>query len=163
MLGDIIQLRSILGLRSPVHTLCRLLNPLGADYGIDGVFHPPYGPMHQRTGVLLGVQHGLTVKGDGGEAELKPDSESDLQWILNGETYSESWPRLLTQRVVRDEDLNPQELLRLWRGEIEHEYGEGAVLNTLAAVMKLMGRASAPADAVEMARGIWGSRDRKRY
>lgn len=163
VLGDIIQLRPILGLRSPVHTLCRLLNPLGAPYGIDGVFHPPYGPMHQKTGVLLGVRHGLTVKGDGGEAELKPDSESDLQWILNGETHTESWPRLLSQRVVRDEALDPQDLLRLWRGEIAHEYGEGAVINTLAALIKLLGRATVPSDAVAMARELWESRDRQRY
>ncbi|GGO80629.1 hypothetical protein GCM10011348_17740 [Marinobacterium nitratireducens] len=163
VLGDIIQLRSILGLRSPVHTLCRLLNPLGAEYGIDGVFHPPYGPMHQQTGVLLGVRHGLTVKGDGGEAELKPDSESELQWILGGETHSESWPRLLPQRVVRDDDLDPQDLLKLWRGDIEHAYGEGAVVNTLAALMKLMGRAAAPAEAVVLARELWQARDRNRY
>ncbi|MFC6672400.1 glycosyl transferase family protein [Marinobacterium aestuariivivens] len=163
MLGEIIQLRSVLGLRSPVHTLCRLLNPLGADCGIDGVFHPPYGPMHQKTGVLLGVRNSLTVKGDGGEAELKPDSESELQWILEGKTETESWPRLLTQRVVRDEVLDPADLLRLWRGEIGHEYGEGAVINTLAAILKLLGRAPAAGEAVEQARRLWEARDRKAY
>ncbi len=158
MLGDIIQLRSVLGLRSPVHTLCRLLNPLGATCTIDGVFHPPYGPMHQKTGQLLGVQNSVTVKGDGGEAELRPDSESELQWILNGELHSQQWPRLLSQRVVRDETLVPAELLQVWRGEMEHDYGEGAVINTLAAVMKLLGRAREPEEATNQARFLWNSR-----
>ncbi|WP_020679785.1 glycosyl transferase family protein [Marinobacterium rhizophilum] len=162
-LGEIIQLRSILGLRSPVHTLCRLLNPLGADYVIDGVFHPPYGPMHQKTSMLLGMQHSVTVKGDGGEAELKPDSDSELQWIINGEMHTQQWPRLLSQRVVRDESLQPAELLQLWRGELEHEYGEGAVINTLAAVMKLLGRAVEPDEAVRQARELWHGRRKDAY
>lgn len=41
------------GLRSPVHTLTRLLNPLEAKHTIDGVFHPAYGPLHQQTAMLL--------------------------------------------------------------------------------------------------------------
>jgi anthranilate phosphoribosyltransferase len=163
MLGNIIQLRSILGLRSPVHTLCRLLNPLAARCTIDGVFHPPYGPMHQKTGMLLGVQNSVTVKGDGGEAELKPDSESELQWIIDGEMHTQQWPRLLAQRVVRDESLQPDELLKLWRGELGHDYGEGAVINTLAAILKLLGRAAEPVDAVQQARKIWASRIRDAY
>nr|WP_067294928.1 glycosyl transferase family protein [Marinobacterium profundum] len=162
-LGEIIQLRSVLGLRSPVHTLCRLLNPLAAEHVIDGVFHPPYGPMHQKTSMLLGMRNSVTVKGDGGEAELKPDSESELQWILGGEMHTQQWPRLLGQRVVRDESLQPRELLQLWRGELEHEYGEGAVINTLAAVLKLLGRASEPEDAVRQARDLWCARTKDAY
>ncbi len=162
-LGDIIQLRSILGLRSPVHTLCRLLNPLGAEHVIDGVFHPPYGPMHQKTSMLLGMRNSVTVKGDGGEAELKPDSESELQWIINGDMQTQQWPRLLAQRVVRDETLQPAELLQLWRGELEHEYGEGAVINTLAAVLRLLGRADAPDEAVRQARALWSVRNKDAY
>ena len=42
-LDHIISLRAMFGLRSPVHTLTRLLNPLGAQHTIDGVFHPAYG------------------------------------------------------------------------------------------------------------------------
>ncbi|UTW13687.1 glycosyl transferase family protein [Marinobacterium rhizophilum] len=162
-LGEIIQLRSILGLRSPVHTLCRLLNPLGAEHVIDGVFHPPYGPMHQKTSMLLGMRNSVTVKGDGGEAELKPDSESELQWILDGEMQTQQWPRLLAQRVVRDETLQPSELLQLWRGELEHEYGEGAVINTLAAVLRLLGRVSEPEEAVRQARTLWSARVKDAY
>jgi anthranilate phosphoribosyltransferase len=162
-LGDIIQLRSVLGLRSPVHTLCRLLNPLGAGHVIDGVFHPPYGPMHQKTSMLLGMRNSVTVKGDGGEAELKPDSESELQWILDGEMQTQLWPRLLAQRVVRDETLQPAELLGLWRGELAHEYGEGAVINTLAAVLRLLGRADVPDEAVQQARVLWSARNKDAY
>jgi anthranilate phosphoribosyltransferase len=109
------------------------------------------------------MRNSLTVKGDGGEAELKPDSDSELQWILGGEMYTQQWPRLLGQRVVRDESLQPQELLQLWRGELEHEYGEGAVINTLAAVLKLLGRASEPEEAVRQAQELWRLRIKDAY
>ncbi|WP_432695407.1 glycosyl transferase family protein [Marinobacterium sp. YM272] len=164
-LGQIIQLRSILGLRSPVHTLCRMLNPLNAEVTIDGVFHPPYAPMHQKTAQLLGTHQAVTVRGDGGEAEVKPDSDCDLHWIVNGELSTGSWPRIYPQRLVKDESLDPEDLLRLWRGELEHPYGEGAVISTLAMVLRLL-KPSEPEDQprlLEEARRLWSQRDRQRF
>ena len=70
-LHHIISLRAIFGLRSPVHTLTRLLNPLAAKHTIDGVFHPAYGPLHQQTAMLLNHPRSLTIRGDGGEAEVR--------------------------------------------------------------------------------------------
>ncbi|SEG01016.1 glycosyl transferase family protein [Marinobacterium lutimaris] len=164
-LGEIIQLRNILGLRSPVHTLCRMLNPLEADVTVDGVFHPPYAPMHQRTAQLLGTHQAVTVRGDGGEAEIKPDTDCDLHWIVNGELSTGTWPRIYPQRLVKDESLDPKDLLRLWRGEIEHSYGEGAVVSTLAMVLRLLNPAELenPAQLIEQARVIWSERDRTRF
>jgi len=162
-LGEIIQLRNILGLRSPVHTLCRLLNPLNSQACIDGVFHPPYGPMHQKTSAMLGVANSVTIKGDGGEAELKPDSDSQLQWVTDGQLSEERWPRLYQQRLVKDANLSPDELLSLWRGEIEHQYGEGAVINTLAVALKLLKKETDVESAVARAEEMWRTRNRKLY
>jgi anthranilate phosphoribosyltransferase len=39
-LQEIIDLRPFMGLRSPVHTLARMLNPLNAPYMMQGIFHP---------------------------------------------------------------------------------------------------------------------------
>lgn len=164
-LGEIIQLRSVLGLRSPVHTLCRLLNPADAAVSIDGVFHPPYAPMHQKTAQLLGTRQSVTVRGDGGEAEVKPDSDCDLHWLLDGTVETGIWPRLYPQRLTRPARLDPQDLLRLWRGEIEHPYGEGAVISTLAMVLRLL-QPQAPLDRerlLETARSWWAQRERSRF
>ncbi|WP_028468831.1 glycosyl transferase family protein [Neptunomonas japonica] len=162
-LGDIIQLRPILGLRSPVHTLCRLINPLGAPCTVDGVFHPAYAPMHQETSLLLGVQQGLTIRGDGGEAELKPDSGCEIRWIRQGELSDEQWPRIYQKRLVKDEVLDPALLLAFWRGESEHDYGEGAVISTLAALLILLNKANQQADALVLARDLWERRNRSRF
>lgn len=162
-LADIIELRNILGLRSPVHTLCRLLNPLDAPYRIDGVFHPAYGPMHQHTAKLLGHQHSVTVKGDGGEAEIKPDSDCTLQWVHDGEYHDEIWPRLMDKRIVKDAELDTRDLLKVWRGELEHEYGEAAIIETLALCLRLMSRADSVSTARERAKLMWEGRDKTAY
>ncbi|MBV0932190.1 glycosyl transferase family protein [Marinobacterium weihaiense] len=164
-LGELIALRPVLGLRSPVHTLCRLLNPLAADCCVDGVFHPPYAPMHQRTAQLLGTRNSLTIRGDGGEAEMKPDSDSELHWVKNGVLSEGDWPRLYPQRLVREDVLDPQDLLRVWRGELEHDYGEAAVISTLAGVLCLLStdRQQAPATWFEEARVLWQARARDAF
>ena len=162
-LGEIIQLRPILGLRSPVHTLCRLINPLGASCTVDGVFHPAYAPMHQETSLLLGVQQGLTIRGDGGEAELKPDSDCEIRWIRQGKLSDEQWPRIYQKRLVKDEVLDPALLLACWRGEVDHEYGEGAVISTLASLLILLEKATQKNDALVLARDLWGQRDKTRF
>lgn len=164
-LGEIIQLRSILGLRSPVHTLCRLLNPLGAPAAVDGVFHPPYAPMHQKTAQLLGTQNSVTIRGDGGEGESKPDSETELHWVLSGKLSTENWPRLYPKRLVKEEALVLDQLVDLWRGELEQPYAEGAVLSTLAIVLRLLPGKSqlTTEELLSEARTRWGDRNRQRF
>ncbi len=163
-LGEIIQLRPILGLRSPVHTLCRILNPLNARNSVAGVFHPPYGPMRQQAAQLLGLQRNLIIKGDGGEAEVKPDGESTLQWTLNGAASEEEWPRLVERRFLNEPELEPTALSALWRGELEHPYGELAVIATLALLLKLLeGLELDQAELVARATALWQARERHAY
>ncbi len=159
VLGRLMTLKPILGLRSPVHTLSRMLNPLHARCAIDGVFHPPYGPKHQQTAMLLGTPRNLTLKGDGGEAEARPDSESHALWMLEGELSEQQWPRLVPRRLVRDEEMTLEAVVQLWRGEIEHEYGTAAVISTIAISLKLLGRGDDPALLFIEAEKIWQARN----
>lgn len=160
VLGELMTLKPILGLRSPVHTLSRMLNPLQARCAIDGVFHPPYGPKHQQTAKLLGTPRNLTLKGDGGEAETRPDSESHALWMLEGELSEEQWPRLVPRRLVRDETMELEAVTALWRGNSEHEYGTSAVISTIAITLKLLGRGEDPAELFVEAQQIWEGRNR---
>jgi len=161
--SDIIQMRAIFGLRSPVHTLCRMLNPLQAKHSVDGVFHPAYAPMHPQTSAILGTQNSLTIRGDGGEAEMRPDAHCEIRWIKNGELSEESWQRIYPKREVKDAELDVQKLPQLYRGEISHAYGEGALISTLAATPVLLDVASDFDSAQLKATQMWENRDKDRF
>ncbi|MEH6650137.1 MAG: glycosyl transferase family protein [Motiliproteus sp.] len=161
-LARIINLRSMLGLRSPVHTLSRLLNPLSAPFRVDGVFHPAYGPMHQQTAMMLGQHNSVTIRGDGGEAEIRPDADCTLQWVRQGEYIDQTWPKALAQRQVRSEQLEVRQLLSVWRGE-PHVYGEAAVIETLAVCIRLMGWQATNDQAREQAYALWQQRNKEAY
>ena len=159
-LHHIISLRAMFGLRSPVHTLTRLLNPLAAKHTIDGVFHPAYGPLHQQTAMLLKHPRSLTIRGDGGEAEVRPDSECELQWVDDQISSHQIWQRQLRKRDTQDQQLDPQRLRLLWRGARDDAYGEAAVLSTLACCLVLLGKATEQQEAFQLATLWWQNRNR---
>lgn len=162
-LDEIIQLRHVLGLRSPIHTLARMLNPTDARCSIDGVFHPAYGPIHQKTAMMLGTPRNLTLKGDGGEAEARPDADTLCQWVLDGELSEELWPRIANKRFVKENSIDAKVIRPFWRGELSHEYGELAVLSTLALTLRLVESIDDGAKAFERAREVWQQRNLDRF
>ncbi len=162
-LSEIIEMRHIFGLRSPVHTLCRMLNPLLSQACVDGVFHPAYAPMHQQTNALLNVQNSLTIRGDGGEAEIRPDADCEIRWIQSGELSEQQWPRIYAKREVKEAQLQPAHLIELWRGEIAHSYGEGALMSTLAATLILLEVEKDFDRAQQVATSMWQQRDKTRF
>ncbi len=70
--------RRLFGLRSPVNTVARLLNPGGAAAGVDGVFHPAYLDVHMGVAERMARPSLLVLKGGGGEAERNPAKAASL-------------------------------------------------------------------------------------
>ena len=68
----LLDMRRLFGLRSPVNTVARLLNPADAPFGVDGVFHPPYIDVHLGVAERMRRPRLLVLKGGGGEAERVP-------------------------------------------------------------------------------------------
>lgn len=93
-LEALFQLRPLLGLRTPVNSLCRELNPFAARHQIQGVFHPTYLPLHQEAARLLGQPRAAIFKGGGGEAQRNPDKPCRAVTIANGAPGEEIWPAL---------------------------------------------------------------------
>ena len=162
-LHEIIELRPILGLRSPVHTLVRLLNPFDALYSIQGIFHPSYRAVHQHAAALLNQPHMAVLKGEGGETERNPDVECLVQSVHNGELSDELWGALFTHRHVKSENLDPQQLALLWRGKIEDEVAQATIIGTVAVALKLLGKAETKEAAHELATHFWLNRNREKY
>ncbi|MDD3448683.1 MAG: glycosyl transferase family protein [Gammaproteobacteria bacterium] len=162
-LHEIIQLRPLLGLRSPVHTLARLLNPLDAPCVMQGIFHPGYRPVHQEAALLLEQPHLAVIKGEGGEIEVNPDMACLVQSVHDGALVDEEWPPLFPQRHVKQAELDVGHLAALWNGALQDEYAEGAVIATAAVTLQMMGRADDREAAIALARRMWQQRQREKY
>jgi anthranilate phosphoribosyltransferase len=162
-LHEIIELRPLLGLRSPVHTLVRLLNPFNADYSIQGIFHPSYRPVHQQASALLQQAHSAVLKGEGGETERNPDVDCLVQSVHNGELSDENWDALFTRRHVKAEQLDPEQLALLWQGKVEDDFAEATIIGTAAVALKLLGKADSQAQAHQLARDYWLNRNKAAF
>jgi anthranilate phosphoribosyltransferase len=154
----LMQLRDLLGLRSPVHSVARMLNPLGAQLSVHGIFHRGYETIHQQAACLLNEPSVLVFKGEGGEAEINPEMASELFISHAQEGEQVPWPALLERRQIKPEQLEPTHLRAVWNGECNDVYGEAAVLSTLAAVLFALGRAASQAEAVALAQTWWRAR-----
>lgn len=157
-LQSIMDLRPLFGLRSPVHTVARMLNPLNAPYQIQGIFHPGYQDIHQGAALRLNQSHAAIIKGEGGEIERNPDTPCKLYWVNNDESGIEEWPSIFERRHVRPEQLNISDLTGLWRGTYDDEYAIGAVAGTLAIALRLVGKADSSSSAMTLAQEWWHSR-----
>ncbi|TDF86326.1 glycosyl transferase family protein [Pseudomonas sp. H9] len=154
-LQRMIDLRNTLGLRSPIHSLARVLNPLGARCGLQSIFHPGYQAVHREASRLLG-DTAIVVKGDGGEIEINPDTTSHLYGTAQGIDWDEEWPALAAQRHVKPASLEPEHLLNVWHGKARDSYGELAVVASMALALRGLGHTRD--DAFATAQRYWDQR-----
>ncbi len=167
-LHEIIDLRNTMGLRSPVHTMARLLNPSNARHVVVGIFHPSYRPVHQDAALALAYPHMSVFKGEAGEVERKPDARCLVQRVVtdaNGaaKKIDQEWPPLMDVRQAKEVELNVQSLRAVWQGKLHHPYGENAIVGTTAIALQNLGKAEAMDEALSLARGLWQQRDLQRF
>lgn len=162
-LQGIMDLRSLLGVRSPLHTTGRKLNIFNAPAQILSVTHPAYMSVHQEAAHLLGQPHMAVFKGDGGEAERRPQKPCEVLTVHNGICATEDWPALLTSSVQpKETELDLSRLAAVWRGEEDDAYARLSVIGTAAVALKLMGHAASVDEAQTRAASLWENRTRER-
>jgi anthranilate phosphoribosyltransferase len=159
-LQDIIDFKPLLGLRSPVHTIARLVNPCDAKHSMQGIFHPGYQDIHQGAAVLLNEQHSCVFKGEGGEAEFNPDAGCDVYSVNQGKANIETWPPQFSRRHVKNEAMDLALLEQVWSGNSDDEYGLAAILGTTAIALRVMQKAHTQEDALSQANELWQQRNR---
>jgi anthranilate phosphoribosyltransferase len=163
-LAAMMALRPILGLRSPAHTVARMLNPFAADCVLQGVFHPGYMELHRRAGALLGERRLAVLRGEGGEIERRPNKPCEVLVEDHGTFSEERWPPMIPQpRQPPDGDMDVSRLDALWRGDAADAYAEAAITGTLAIALKALGAASDMGSAQARADALWRERDRSRF
>lgn len=152
--------KPILGLRSPVHTLARMINPFGAPCLLQGIFHPNYMATHRDAALLLGEPNMVVFRGEGGEIERRPGKPCETLGVANGVAVEERWPPLMEEpRQLPDESMEVSRLLAVWRGEAEEPYAEAAITGTLAIALRAMGLAPDIKMAQSRAETLWRGRD----
>ena len=159
LVSDLIETRELLGLRPPLHTVARMLNPFNAPLMLMGVFHPNYAPIHQQAAQLLQQPNALALKGEGGEFERIPDREVTLYGKCPDSDWLEGWPSLCGKgRFLRQDSLDLNHFNAVWHGEKEDEYGATAVIGTLALVIRALGLETRHDDAHGLAEQWWKAR-----
>ena len=158
ILSDLINLRNVMGLRSPIHTLARLINPFNAKATMQAIFHPAYRSSHQQAAFQLGYKNSAVIKGEGGEFERNPDAKTLICGIQNGELYEHELPKLTDNRSPIEEELNLDVFKAVWEGKQSHEYGEIAVVETMGIALFTMGIASSYEEAMTKAKELWNTR-----
>jgi anthranilate phosphoribosyltransferase len=162
-LRDMIDLRPTLGLRSPVHSLARLLNPFDAPNVLQGIFHRGFMETHQVAAQILGFDSVAVFRGEGGEVERRPNKETEVGTVNLGKLGQEFWPQILDQSFqAADEDMDINLLAQVWRGDAENEYGVAAVMGTLAIALRLVDPSMSQEAANEQAMIFWQKRNRGR-
>ena len=160
-LARLMEMKPILGLRSPVNTLVRGLNPFEAKASMQAVFHPGYVAIHRDAALNLREGRTLIFRGDGGENERRPNKSCETTLVEGDKVEELRWPASIDPRQAPEENLRIEKLVDVWRGGGD-EYGEAAATGTIALALYAMGVESEPAKAQARAEGLWGERDRTR-
>lgn len=162
VLRQLIELRPIFGLRSPVHSFTRMINPFDAPAMMQGIFHRGFMDIHAGAARILGQPRAAVFRGEGGEIERRPNKPVQV-WMTEGdaEPRVENWPAMLEDGAhPADDEMNPSRLLDVWRGEDADPYAIASVIGTLAITLRTMGRTDSMGEADAMARDMWDARDR---
>jgi anthranilate phosphoribosyltransferase len=155
----LLDMRRLFGLRSPVNTAARLLNPADAPFGVDGVFHPPYIEVHLGVAERMHRRRLLVLKGGGGEAErvpLKPGSAS--VWDLTAGRQHIDLPAVEGLRPHPPAADTPAAFAAVWNGDATPDTPLATIRATIALGLLAMGRTDNPAQAMADAAAIWAQR-----
>lgn len=149
----LLQLRDVLGLRSCINTVCRMLNPGHAPASVQGVFHPSYRLLQADAGALMGWQSQTVIKGGGGEFERHPSKDIGVFGLRHGQAWQQTVPDRDTETRRLGEDTDAT-LSGLWSGRISPPFETQIVIGTAALALDTLG----VADADTAAADLWSHR-----
>jgi anthranilate phosphoribosyltransferase len=104
-------LRPRLGVRSFANSVARLLNPLGCDGQINGVFHTPYVELMAEANILLGQPRSLVFMGAEGEPELYAERQKLIVAQQGDALHGLNYPEAKHAVYPKQPQDQPEELL----------------------------------------------------
>ncbi|TYL48170.1 glycosyl transferase family protein [Marinomonas sp. IMCC 4694] len=159
-LGDLMDLKYVLGLRSPVNTIVRMMNPFSADHSVHGVFHRGYDELHMAACEQLGDASVLVFRGGNGEAEVNPERDVTLGKWQHGAASWTTWPKAEKEHKRLKHQLDLSRLTEHWCGNQIDQFGQQAVRQTLASVVGLLYDVASHDECLTLADTIWQKRNK---
>ncbi|PKF61096.1 glycosyl transferase family protein [Psychromonas sp. psych-6C06] len=163
-LVPLLNLRAQVGLRTPLNTVARSLNPTQAPFAIHGVFHKGYEKLHAQAALLTQEPSIIAFKGEGGESEINPRVSTTICGVQNvaGKlTYIEQeWPTYLNEVSGAHTEVSAEYLQQLWLGNIEDSYGDAAVISTVAVLLKQFQPEYSQQECLQLAKQYWSERNK---
>jgi len=157
-IAHLLGLRRLFGLRSPVNTVARLLDPAGAPAGVDGVFHPGYIDVHLGVAELLGRPRLLVLKGGAGEAERVPSKPATAHLWARGVGRTEIALPPMVGAAARRGEADAGLLAQVWRGEAARVPEIATIQWTIALALLAVGHAADARTAHAAGLRIWAAR-----
>ena len=153
-------MRQLFGLRSPVNTVARLVDPGSAGASVDGVFHPPYIALHLGVAERLGRRSLLVIKGGGGEAERPAAKPTAAHlWRRDAGRSELLLPPLAPGAERSATPDTPAFFARIWQGEGPvPPLVLQTVVGTIALALLALDERLDPATADRRAQEIWQAR-----
>lgn len=156
-LKQLLDLRSVLGLRSCLNTVARMLNPAQARASVQGVFHPSYRSLQSDAAALLGWTSLTVIKGGGGEFERHPGKALQAVGLREGQAWEERFNQQVDITARLAEGVQPQSsLATIWNGITRDPFAEATILGTASLALDTLGVSNSAAYAAE----LWAKRDR---
>lgn len=158
-LFNLLTLRDVLGLRSCINTVARMLNPGRARASVQGVFHPSYRLKQAEAAAALGWQNLSVIKGGGGEFERHPSKSLACHGLRAGALFEQALPPVLQEATRLSEGPRPETTLAgLWSGMQVDPFAEAVVLSTAELALATLGVDA----AAERVAALWAGRLRAR-
>ncbi|PLS21009.1 glycosyl transferase family protein [Neptunicoccus cionae] len=151
-LFHLLNLRSVLGLRSCINTVCRMLNPGAAPASVQGVFHPSYRLLQADAAALLGWENLTVIKGGGGEFERHPAKDIAGFGLRAGVPWDGIYPAIRpeTRRLNETQDT----ATKPWDPTAPTDFEADVITGTAAAALDSLG----VKNSAEFARSLWDTR-----
>ena len=147
---SLLRLREVLGLRSCINTVCRMLNPARAEAAVQGVFHPSYRLLQADAAQIIGLRNLSVIKGAGGEFECNPAKPVSVLGIRDGQPYDEVHPPVLdeTRRLSESGAIT---LADVAAGQAAPDFETRVILGTATLAFQTLG----VPEAETLARTLW--------
>ena len=159
-LDRLLGMRRLFGLRSPVNTVARLLDPGSAGVSVDGVFHPPYIALHLGVAERLDRRSLVVIKGGGGEAERPAAKPTAAHlWRRDGGRSELLLPPLAPDAERPAVPDTPAFFASVWQGEgAAPPMALQTVVGTIALALLALDERLEPLTADRRALEIWHAR-----